>query len=173
MVLYEESSKSNHSRRQPVTSIIEWGQFFAQYIAILAHAKLERATDLVGYKHLILEAHLEYYGDRWLVYNCQITATHPSTPWAWRDGDLWNMMFRSSHCRPYCLHCFGSTHALEPCCGASDTTPKGRPPFASSSAYRGETYTDYQILLLEKDLLWQLTQCSLQDLRDPKYIGNI
>jgi len=57
MQSYDEPSKS---KRLPVTSII---QCFTQYIAILTQAKPERTTDLLGYQHLILQAHLEYYGN--------------------------------------------------------------------------------------------------------------
>ena len=113
MLSQEEPSKSNQSKRRSVTSIIEWGQCFTQYTAILTQAKPERMADMLGYHHLILQAHLEYYGDGWMVYDRrfrQIVATHPGTPWAWRDGDLWNATLGSSQRRPYCQHCFGSTH---------------------------------------------------------------
>jgi len=46
---YDEPSKSTQSKRQPMTSIIEWGQCFTQYIAILTQAKPERTTHLLGY----------------------------------------------------------------------------------------------------------------------------
>jgi len=35
----DESGKSNHSKKRPVTSIIEWAQCFTNYIAILSQAK--------------------------------------------------------------------------------------------------------------------------------------
>ena len=96
MVPHDESFKSNHPKRRPVASINEWTQCFTQYIAILSKAKPERTSDLLGYQHLTFEAHLEYLGDGWLVYNCrfhQIAATRPTTQWAQRDGDLWFMAF--------------------------------------------------------------------------------
>jgi len=135
---YDEPSKSNQSKRRPVTSIIEWGQCFTQYTAIVTQAKPERTADLLGYQHLILEAHLEYFGDGWIIYDRrfrQIAATRPGTTWAQRDGDLWNMTFGNSQRRPYCQHCFGSTHTSEQCSGAPDATQKGRP--LPSSALRG------------------------------------
>ena len=121
----DETSKPSHSKRRPVTSIIEWTQCFTNYIAILGQAQPERISDLLGYQHLILEAHLEYAGDGWAVYDRrfrQIAATRLGTPWARRDGDLWNMAFASSQRRPYCQHCFGSTHSSEQCSGAPDTS---------------------------------------------------
>jgi len=51
----DESSKSNHSKKRPVTSIIEWAQLL--HIAILAQAKPKRTLDLLGYQHLVLEGH--------------------------------------------------------------------------------------------------------------------
>ena len=69
MLSYDETNKSTQTKKRPVTSIIEWGQCFTQYIAILTQAKPERTTDLLGYQHLILQAHLEYDGDGWMVYD--------------------------------------------------------------------------------------------------------
>ena len=69
----EETSKPSHSKRWPVNSIIEWTQCFTNYITILGQAQCERISDLLGYQHLILEAHPEYAGDRWVVY--MITAS--------------------------------------------------------------------------------------------------
>ena len=68
---YDESSKSTHPKRQPVTFIIEWAQCFTQYIAIIIKAIPGRINDLLGYQHLILEAHLEYPGEGWAVYDCR------------------------------------------------------------------------------------------------------
>jgi len=41
-------------------------------------------ANLLGYQHLILQAHLEYSGEGWAVYDhrfCQIAATQPTIPW--------------------------------------------------------------------------------------------
>ena len=116
-------------KRWPVISIIEWTQCFSNYNAILRQAQPSRITDLLGYQHLILETHLEYSGDGWAVYDChfhQIAATQLVTPWSRRDGDLWNMIFPSSQHKPYCKHCFGSTHSSEQCIGAIDTPSSER-----------------------------------------------
>ena len=142
MLSYDETNKSTQTKKRPVTSIIEWGQCFTQYIAILTQAKPERTTDLLGYQHLILQAHLEYDGDGWMVYDRrfrQIAATLPGTPWARRDGDLWNATLGSSPRKPYCRHCFGSTHTSEQCCGAPDTATKGRALNIPSSDLRGRS----------------------------------
>ena len=129
----DETSKPSQSKRRPVTSIIEWTQFFTNYIAILGQAQPVRISDLLGDQHLILEAHLEYAGDGWAVYDRrfrQIAATRPGEPWARRDGDLWNMAFASNQRRPYCQHCFGSTHSSEQCSGAPDAPPRERTTLA-------------------------------------------
>ena len=60
----DEASKPSHSKKRPVTSIIEWTQCFTNCIAILVQAQPSRTTDLLGYQHLILEAHLEYVSAR-------------------------------------------------------------------------------------------------------------
>ena len=137
MVPHDDSSKSNHPKRQPVTSIIEWTQCFTHYVVILSKAKPERTPDLLGYQHLILEAHLEYSGDGWLVYDRrfrQIAATRPTTQWAQRDGDLWSMAFGSSQRKPYCLHCFGSAYRSEQCCGAPEATSREKSSYGPSEA---------------------------------------
>ena len=92
----EDSTKTSRSKRRPVTSIVEWAQCFSNYIAVLVQAQPERVADLLGYQHLILEAHLEYEGDGWVAYDRrfrQIAATAPGGLWAHRDVDLWNMVF--------------------------------------------------------------------------------
>ena len=74
-----------------------------------------------------------------MVYACrfqQIAATLPGTPWARRDGDLWNVTLDNSQRRPYCRHCFGSTHTSKQCCGAPDAATKGRALKISSSDLR-------------------------------------
>ena len=130
----EDSTETSRSKRRPVTSIVEWAQCFSNYIAVLVQAQPERVADLLGYQHLILEAHLEYEGDGWAAYDRrfrQIAATAPGGLWARRDVDLWNMVFSGCRHRPYCQYCFGSTHRSEDCSGAADTavTPsKGRGP---------------------------------------------
>ena len=134
MSLPEETCKPSQSRRRPVTSIIEWTQCFTNYIAILTQAQPERTIDLLGYQHLILEAHLEYSGDGWAVYDRrfrQIATTRSGTPWARRDSDLWNMVFTSSQRRPYCQHCFSSTHSSEQCSGALDAPSRDRTTLAT------------------------------------------
>ena len=81
----DETGKSPTPKRHPVTSIIEWTQCFANYIAILVQAQPERISDLLGYQHLILEGSLEYSGDGWAVYDHrfrQIVATHAGIIWA-------------------------------------------------------------------------------------------
>ena len=128
----DESSKPSHFRWRQVTSIIEWAQCFTQYIAIVGKAKPDSIPDLLGYQHLVLEAHLEYSGDGWAVYDrrfLQIAATRPGVLWAQRDGDLWYVVFSTTQRKPYCQHCFRSTHSSDQCCGAPETSSKWRPGY--------------------------------------------
>lgn len=69
MLSGDEPSKLHNPRRRPVTSVIEWAQCFTHYSAIVSLASPERTQDLLGYQYLILEAHLEYFGDGWMVYD--------------------------------------------------------------------------------------------------------
>jgi len=72
-----------------------------------------------------------------LVYNrCfrQIAATCPTTQWVQRDGDLWFIAFGSSQHGPYCLHCFGSAHRSEQCCGAPEATSREKLSYGPSEA---------------------------------------
>jgi len=80
-----DASKSTQTRVRPVASIMEWTQCFINYIAIHGHTQPEKIPDLLGYKHLIIEAHLEYFGDAWAVYNRhfrRIAASHGDSIWA-------------------------------------------------------------------------------------------
>ena len=137
MLTGDEATKPNHPKRRPVTSIVEWAQCFTRYTAIVSQAKPEKTVDLLGNQHLILEAHLEYIGEGWIVYDRrfrQIAATRSATSWAQKDG---HMVFSSNQRRPYCQHCFGSTHSSGDCNGAtgrgilthqvSDTAVGGKP----------------------------------------------
>lgn len=78
MSLLDETSKSPNPKRHPVTSIIEWTQFFANYTTIQIQA-LEVISNLLGYQHLILKASLES-GNGWAVYDCCLIPSHCSYP---------------------------------------------------------------------------------------------
>ena len=122
--LVDDSTKTSHSKRQLVMSIVKWAQCFSNYIAVLVQAQPERIADLLVYQHLILEAHLEYEVDGWVAYDLcfqQIAATVSGGLWAQRDMDLWNMVFSGCRRRPYCQYYFSSTHRSEECSGALDT----------------------------------------------------
>jgi len=122
-------SKPTQGRIRPVVSIVEWTQCFTNYVSIRGRAQPEKVSDLPSYEHLILEAHLEYVGDGWSVYDRQfrqIAASCPSTIWTRRDDDLWNMIFKSNQCRPHCKHCFGSTYSSDQCSAAPAPLPRER-----------------------------------------------
>ena len=150
----DEASKLNYSKGRSVTSIVEWAQCFTNYNVVRGQAQSERIPDLLGYGHLILEAHLEYTGDGWAVYDrrfCQIAASRPDTTWTRRDNDLWNMVFTGNQRRPYCQHCFGLSHSSEQCCGAPDTS-------------RRETITATSRRRIPRICRqWNYSQCSFPD----------
>ena len=70
LLLSDDSTKPVHCRRRPVTSIVEWAQYFSNYIVLVAQTQPQRVSDLLGYQHLILEAHPQYEGDGWIAYDC-------------------------------------------------------------------------------------------------------
>jgi len=64
----DESSKLHNPKRHPVNLVIEWIQYFTHNSAIMSLANPERTLDLLGYQYLVLEVHLEYFGDGWMVH---------------------------------------------------------------------------------------------------------
>ena len=69
----DEASKANYSKIQLVISIVEWAQCFTYYIVVCKQIQPERIPDLLGYEHLILQAHKKYTGNRWVVYTAAST----------------------------------------------------------------------------------------------------
>jgi len=68
---------------------------------------------------LIIEAHLEYVGEAWAVYDRrfrQIAVLHGDITWVRRDMDLWHTVFTGFQCRLYCKCFFSSTHSADQCC---------------------------------------------------------
>ena len=124
-----DASRSTQIRKRPITSITEWTQCFNNYTSIRGRTQPEKIHDFLGYEHLIIEAHLEYFGDAWAVYDRrfrQIAASRGDIIWARRDMDLWHTVFAGCQRRPYCKHCFGPTHSEDQCCAALVPLPRER-----------------------------------------------
>ena len=71
--------KPKHYR---VSSVIEWLQGFAVYVAVLSRNQPSRIPDLMGYQLLILEAYSKFRKNCWLGYDRrfrQWAASHPRT----------------------------------------------------------------------------------------------
>ena len=64
----EEITKSKQ-KRQAISSISEWLQAFAVYVAVISKKQPDRVPDLMGYQVLMLEASSEYKNDCWLAYD--------------------------------------------------------------------------------------------------------
>ena len=80
-----EASKSAQPRLRPVASIMEWTQCFTNYTSIQGRTQPDKIPDLLGYVHLIIQAHLEHYGDAWAIYDCRfrlISASRGDIIWA-------------------------------------------------------------------------------------------
>ena len=73
-----EDLSNPKSRKQQVSTMLEWIQCFGIYIAVLTRKYPEQIPDLLEYQSLIIEVHLEYEGDNWLAYDRQfhLSAEH-------------------------------------------------------------------------------------------------
>lgn len=57
-------------KREQVKNILEWLQCYRMYIAVVAVKYPQRLPNMLGYQVLIIEAHMEYEGEEWLL--CQM-----------------------------------------------------------------------------------------------------
>ena len=99
-----------------VSHPLEWVQCFGIYLAVISRKESHRVVDLLGYQHLILQAHQEYHGDGWLGYDrrfCQRAV--PSRSWSTIDTTLWNLAFSGKGSSRLCSHCFSSSHSSRDC----------------------------------------------------------
>ena len=71
-----------------------------------------------------------------------IAANYPEGLWAQRNMDLWNMAFSGRQRKPYCQHCFGSTHSSEECSGTPDTAGAPTRERSTGSSKLHTTYKD-------------------------------
>ena len=78
----------------------------------------DKVHDMLGYQALIVEARMEYEGDRWLGYDRhfrQTAAASLDTPWAKIESTLWNKAFAGQAGAARCKYCFSLTHAVDDC----------------------------------------------------------
>ena len=60
---------SQKQKQYQVTTIIEWVQCFATYIAIVSQKEPQRTTDLLGYQQLIIHSSQDCQEGCWLIYD--------------------------------------------------------------------------------------------------------
>ena len=80
----EEITRSKQ-KRQAISSISEWLQAFAVYVAVISKKQPDRIPDLMVYQVLMLEASNEYKNDCWLAYDRrfrQQAASDPHCQWS-------------------------------------------------------------------------------------------
>lgn len=66
----DDQSRVSQSRCKVITNILEWVECFAIYVRSGSKQKQsQRVPEMLGYLILILEAQIEYAGDRWLGYD--------------------------------------------------------------------------------------------------------
>ena len=113
----EETARSKQ-KRHTITSINEWLQAFAVYVAIISKKQPDRVPDLMGYQILMLEASNEYKNDCWLAYDRrfrQQAAADPHCKWSNINTTLWNLAFTSQARANRCKHCFSLFHSSRDC----------------------------------------------------------
>ena len=127
----EEITRSKQ-KRQAISSISEWLQAFAVYVAVISKKRPDRVPDLMGYQVLMLEASNEYKNDCWLAYDRrfrQQAASDPHCKWSNINTTLWNLAFTSQARANRCRHCFSLFHSSRECELAPDLatiTPEPR-----------------------------------------------
>ena len=122
----DDQSNATKSKRKTITTILEWMQCFGIYTAIISHKEPHRVVDLLGYQHLIIQAHQEYQGDCWLSYDWQFrlrAAANPSNSWSVIDTTLWNLVFSGRGSAKLCNLCFSTSHSSKDC----DLNPSSDP----------------------------------------------
>lgn len=114
----EDQGKATKPKHKAVTSILDWIQCFGIYVAIISHREPHRIKDLLGYQHIIIQAHQEYHGDSWLGYDRrfrQRAATNPSRSWSTIDQTLWSLAFSGRGSSRLCSYCFSTSHSSNAC----------------------------------------------------------
>ena len=121
----DDGPKASKSKNKPIASIIEWIQCFGTYTAVLSKSQPHRVADLLGYQTLILQAYMEFRGDRWLGYDRTFrlkAATQKDLKWATIDATLWSLAF-STQGADRCQHCFSLHHKSSECSWDTDFKP--------------------------------------------------
>ena len=121
----DDGPKASKSKNKPIASIIEWIQCFGIYTAVLSKSQPHRVADLLGYQTLILQAYMEFRGDRWLGYDRTFrlkAATQKDLKWATIDATLWSLTF-STQGADRCQHCFSLHHKSSECSWDTDFKP--------------------------------------------------
>ena len=131
----DNQSKPTRSKRK-ISNILEWVQCFNIYIALISCKQPNKVVDLLGYQHLIIQAHQEYQGDGWLGYDrhfCQRVTL--SSNWSTIDVTLWDLAFSGRGSSRVCNHCLSASYVSRDCefnsgnnpCQLSSNCPSLRP----------------------------------------------
>ena len=140
-----EDITRSKQKRQAISSISEWLQAFAVYVAVICKKQPDRFPDLMGYQVLMLEASNEYKNNCWLAYDrrfCQQAASDPHCKWSNINITLWNLAFTSQAIANRYRHCFSLFHSSRECELAPDLatiTPEPhytRPPHSTQHRRR-------------------------------------
>ena len=111
----DDQSKPTRSKRK-ISNILESVQCFNIYIAVITCKQPNKVVDLLGYQHLIIQAHQEYQGDGWLGYNrCFRQRVTFSSNWSTIDATLWNLIFSGRGSSRVCNHCLSASHVSRDC----------------------------------------------------------
>ena len=113
-----DKEEKRTKQRQVATYWNGYNACFSIFTAVCTQTYPEKTQDMLGYLALIIEARMEYEGDRWLGYDRrfrQNAAASPDATWARIDPTLWNMAFVGQAKVYRCKHCFSLTHAAADC----------------------------------------------------------
>ena len=112
------SEKQQGPKKKAISNILEWVQYFAIYVSVIAIKEPQRTPDLLCYMNFIIEAHREYSGDAWQGYNRrfrQRAAMTTKLEWDVIDTTLWNLAFTGHAYAGRCKHCFSLSHSHDSC----------------------------------------------------------
>ena len=113
-----EEITTSKQKHQAISTISEWLQAFALYVAVISKKQPDRVPDLMGYQVLMLEASNDYKKECWLAYDRpfrQQAASDPHCKWSNINTTLWNLACASQARANRCRHCFSLFHSSREC----------------------------------------------------------
>ena len=118
--------------RRAVCDFSAWLEAWTVYLSIMTQYHPDRVSELVGYQHLILDAHQQFKTESVLNYDSAFRsymAENPHTRWDQVNTTLWSTKMLQG-VRPSCPQCT-KTHSRDRCTMHRTSNPQ---PFRTSTA---------------------------------------